>query len=674
MKISDLPFSLTLQTFDDTQKDLALAKIFPFDLQIAAQLNTETTAGIFWCINPQENKNARGIENTSQLSCIGLDLDAAKQEERRNDSALSELKAALLEKIKILPLTSSGIIETKHGFQPWWLFTDPVELKNAAARREWNTRYRGLIEGFAQTTGLKSEGDNIARVLRFPGFFHQKGKPFRIKEIYPEGRPTTLKEFSQIYGVIRPSRSSFNPEILLGVPDGQRGISATSLVGKLLHHFPVAEWESVVWPLMERWNERNSPPLEHRVLRKTFESIAESEASKREQRRESLANGTDLSSVRFSLVPKPLSELNAEIGDVDWIWEGFLAKGHITLLSAFWKSGKTTLVAQLLKCIAAQKPLAGKEVKQSKVLILSEESEALWARRREEFSLSGNVWIISRPVKQKLNDGEWVALLKEIADLCRQKEVDLFILDTLSGFWAVDNENDAARIMSALLPLNHLLGQNVSVLLVHHFRKSGGTEGTASRGSGALGSYVDILVEFSRMNSDDPNSTQRVLRTYSRFEESPKEVVIELIDDEYVTLGTKAEVSKTAKLQKVLFLLPDASDGVTITELLDSWVEDSGPKPHIRTLRRYLKELVNQRKAKVIGEKMVGKSLTPLYARSNKNDGQDSVAIPSFEADNAGQDRPPSDGDATGGDELPRHLRYYTHPDVIEKFEKEEPA
>ena len=324
---------------------------------------------------------------------------------------------------------------------------------------------------------------------------------------------------------------------------------------------------------------------------------------------------TVLSSVSFSFKPKHLSELNSEIGDVKWIWEGFLTKGHLTLLSALWKSGKTTLVSQLLKCIATQKLLAGKEVKQSKVLILSEESEALWARRREELSLEGDIWITSRPIKQKLNDKEWVALLKAAAGFCKQKTIDLFIVDTLSGFWAIDNENDAAKISSALLPINHLLEQNIAVLLIHHFRKSGGNEGTASRGSGALGSTADILVEFSRMDGDNPNSTQRVLKTYSRFEESPKEVVIELINGEYITRGTKTEVSKTEKLKKILILLPNQPNGVTITELFDNWDSDYEHKPSKRSLRRYIDELNKQGKAKIVGEKLVQKTMAPLYGR-----------------------------------------------------------
>ena len=33
---------------------------------------------------------------------------------------------------------------------------------------------------------------------------------------------------------------------------------------------------------------------------------------------------------------------------IDWLWEGFLARGALTMLTAQWKTGKTTLLSRLL--------------------------------------------------------------------------------------------------------------------------------------------------------------------------------------------------------------------------------------------------------------------------------------------------------------------------------------
>lgn len=319
----------------------------------------------------------------------------------------------------------------------------------------------------------------------------------------------------------------------------------------------------------------------------------------------------------LSSEPKLISDLSAEENDIEWIWEGYLAKGHMTLFSALWKAGKSTLIAQLLKSIQNRKEFAGQATTKTKVFILSEESESIWARRAEDLGLSEDVWLLCRPIKARLNYQQWIELLKYCADFCKEKGIELFIVDTLSGFWNVKDENNAAEVDSALLPLNELLEKQISVLLVHHFRKSGGQEGVASRGSGALGSRADVLVEFTRLESSSADDTHRVLRSYSRFDETPVESVIELVNGEYIARGTRNEVKKEAKHKVVLNIL-EANGSQTAQEIVTNWDTDLyGTKPQIRTIRNYLKDLLLALKVKVVSEKIVGKSKTQVFDLPN---------------------------------------------------------
>ncbi len=415
--------------------------------------------------------------------------------------------------------------------------------------------------------------------------------------------------------------------LVQGSTQGSRNNDAASLIGSLLVRYPQREWESICWPLVEAWNDRNNPPLPLGELQSVFNSIKARELSKNpRQDSPPYTVGTDLSRVAdipaletntISYTPLLLSQLSSEENPVEWVWEGFLARKHLTLLSALWKAGKTTLITNLLKVMQEEGNLAGQKTHKANVLILSEESGTIWARRRDEHDITLPVWILSRPIRRKLGYNEWVTLLEQTSQFCKENQIDLFIIDTLSAFWSVDNENDAARVAAALLPLNHLLDKNIAVLLVHHFRKSGGDEGTASRGSGALGAGVDIMAEFSRLDSTDPHCTQRVIKTYSRFEESPKEVVIDYIDDEYTTIGTKADVKRAEKLEAVSKALADYPDGVTISELHEKWnSEEFGKTPSRRTLQRYLTDLVNQGTVVIIGTVKIKGGNTPLYKLS----------------------------------------------------------
>jgi hypothetical protein len=69
-------------------------------------------------------------------------------------------------------------------------------------------------------------------------------------------------------------------EIVQGVQEGQRNVSATVVAGKLLGCFPEHDWH-IAWLLLEAWNEKNKPPLPRKELRRVFESIAKRELQKR---------------------------------------------------------------------------------------------------------------------------------------------------------------------------------------------------------------------------------------------------------------------------------------------------------------------------------------------------------------------------------------------------------
>lgn len=505
-----------------------------------------------------------------------------------------------------------------------------------------------------QGIDLKSDGGYVI----LPPSVHKSGNRYKwIKPPFvskPEPLPQWIVNSQQTS-----KTSTFDSTLLQGVSEGNRNDSAASVIGKILHGLREDEWDTIAWQLATGWNIRNEPPLDEKELRSVFQSIAHKERISRDKNyddnkisddTEKLNSIGDVSFLSFN--PKLIKDLTLENAKVEWVWEGYLAKGHSTLFSALWKSGKSTLISQLLKAIQEGKVFAGQKTCISRVLILSEESETMWARRRDELNLNLESWIVSRPIKRRLNYEQWIKLLNESTKFCIEHSVDLLVVDTLTGFWNVQDENSSSFVTSALLPINELLEKNISVLLVHHFRKSGGSEGTAARGSGALGSYVDILIDFSRLDGGNPNDSQRVLRSYSRFEETPPEVVIDMVDGEYVTRGTRAEVSKEARMKNVLFILNDTDlFGLTIKEITENWdTEEFGSRPTKRTIRNYIDALLVDGRIKQVGDKSVGKTKAPVYSVIDKKEGKEisenagkqEQQNMGFETDNARKERPVS--------------------------------
>jgi hypothetical protein len=293
------------------------------------------------------------------------------------------------------------------------------------------------------------------------------------------------------------------------------------------------------------------------------------------------------------LFPEPIlaSQLSVGGAAADWLWRGYLARGSVTLLTSLWKAGKSTLLAHLVKALSSGQELAGLPMAAGRVLVVSEESASLWANRRDKLSIGDHAMFYVRPFLGRPDPVTWQAFIQHLAKLVRQRDLALVCFDTLAALSPCDDENDAAKMLAALTPLQLLTEAGAAVLLVHHPRKGDGGEGQASRGSGALPGFVDIIVEMRRVRSTDRANRQRELTAYSRFDETPAELVIELADDGtgYRSLGSPADADRHGRWQAIGEQLPGAAPGKTPEELLADWPAE-GTKPAKRTLEMDLKQ------------------------------------------------------------------------------------
>jgi hypothetical protein len=291
--------------------------------------------------------------------------------------------------------------------------------------------------------------------------------------------------------------------------------------------------------------------------------------------------------------PLPITDCGQD-PEINWIWgegrKGFLAKGMLTDFYGLWKSGKTTLLANVLA--KRGDALLGLPVKAGRTLMISEEPVTSWGRRARRFGLAPEgTGLIARPFKRKPSWDDWQRLVDHVAALVRDQGYDLVVWDALPNLWPVLRENEAGEAIAALQSLLAIAEEGAAVLVVRHPRKGGGGEATAGRGSGAIDGFVDIIVEFRRYRPERKNDTHRVLTVYSR--EEPFELVVDWSPDEgYTALGTQADVGREEQRRQVEQLLPSQEPGLTAEELLDSW--EIKPKPGERRLRELLAELVEE--------------------------------------------------------------------------------
>lgn len=284
----------------------------------------------------------------------------------------------------------------------------------------------------------------------------------------------------------------------------------------------------------------------------------------------------------------------AELGpaeEPDWVWPGYAACGAITLFTGLWKAGKTTLLGHLLRDLYRGGGLVESPV-DGPVLIVSEEPDGLWANRREDLGLPETILFLKRGTFARPNRAEWAALLADIADDVERLGIALVVFDTLPSAWPVMNENDAGETLEALAPLRDIAAAGAAVLLIHHPRKGDGSEARATRGSGAVPGFVDVIVELRRYAPDDNEDTRRVLSAWGRFESTPAESVIDLQADGYQVLGSRVTVRQGDELETIAELLPADGPGLTFEDVKEAW--PTSPKPGKTRLRGLLNQGFNE--------------------------------------------------------------------------------
>lgn len=268
----------------------------------------------------------------------------------------------------------------------------------------------------------------------------------------------------------------------------------------------------------------------------------------------------------FFPAPIPAPDLRKRDDGTVWLWDGYLATDAITLWSALWKAGKTTLLAHLYRSMGGGDEFCGRAVRPGSALVVSEESESVLADRRDKVGLGDWIRFVIRPFKLKPDAKGWESFLDWLGQTLVDCPADLVVFDSLSNLWPVRNENDAGEVQAALMPLR-AVSEGRSLLLVHHARKGDGAEATSSRGSGALAAFADILVELRRFNPDARDDRRRVLTGYGRYDATPGELTVELTDDGYVAHGDRAEAVYAELAPLVRAVLPAGPPGLSTAEI-----------------------------------------------------------------------------------------------------------
>lgn len=230
------------------------------------------------------------------------------------------------------------------------------------------------------------------------------------------------------------------------------------------------------------------------------------------------------------------------------------------MLSAYMKVGKSTLMYAFVAAVARGEPFCGHPTSRTPVLVLAVEEH-----KRE---------VVNRLIKFGVKPGDPVMVhvgplhpnsetYHDLDKTVRENNIGLVVVDTLSRFWNLEDENDNAEALRALAPLSNIVrSTGCTVLLVHHNGKGEGVGGKEIRGASALFGAVDQALLLK--HHGEQRATFRRIETFGRFDATPPEIIIQLDEDtgSYKLIGTQ----KDARIE-------------TIRHQIRSWLEGN-PGPH----------------------------------------------------------------------------------------------
>jgi hypothetical protein len=177
-----------------------------------------------------------------------------------------------------------------------------------------------------------------------------------------------------------------------------------------------------------------------------------------------------------------------------WVVEGLLPSSGLSGEIGKPKAGKTTLVRNLVLCVARGEPFLDRATTKGSVIYLALEEKLSEVKRHfRDMGATGDEPIHVHAASAPQNA---IAELKQIIDSFKPV---LVIIDPLFLLVRVKDGNDYAEVYGALEPIKNLARESgTHILCVHHSRKGGSDGGDQILGSTAILASFDTALILNR--------------------------------------------------------------------------------------------------------------------------------------------------------------------------------
>jgi hypothetical protein len=485
LDVLDCNDNTRFRTFPDNKSRKVPAMCYASSDFLHLPAENQKGAGVFFVVNETTGDKD---ENVTAVRSFFTDLDGAPLD----------------------PITDCGmkphiIIESSPGrYHAYWKVAEcPLD------------RFKPIQQAIAARFNGDKSVVNLSRVMRLPGFIHQKADPFQTRIISVDDRkPYTVQqiveglELSSIFqGEPKPQQTAAKPLI----QEGKRNDSLAKEIGGFLKHNPGSSLQATTTHALT-WNTKNcADPLNDSEVRRTAKSIYD--ADRRNQ--PVIIPKTDQPIKQPRIVFQDIHEFYPAAEPVYFIQDLIEAQSVVSVLGESG-SGKSFLVQSWAFSCVTGLPWSGKEIMQGVVLYFCGEGLNGVPRRFAALTADTGIQIPeNRLFIMRTRIGIDADSIQEIStavdELSRQHGAPvLIVVDTLARFF-VGNENSTQDMTTFVNGCDSLKERYGSVvMIVHHTglgaddRGRGSTSFKAAMDAEVLVNKKNRRIEFQKMKDAEP--------------------------------------------------------------------------------------------------------------------------------------------------------------------------
>lgn len=198
--------------------------------------------------------------------------------------------------------------------------------------------------------------------------------------------------------------------------------------------------------------------------------------------------------------------------EIEYMVEGLLPTGGLSIISGDPKAGKSTLVRQLTKAVLQGDKFLGREVQTGDVLYLALEEQG--QTLREEFKHVKT----DKKIIFHIGDLRVPNPTGSLRDIILEYGFRFIVIDTLHLFTQIDNINDYTECNKKLSAVRNVARDTgAHIIMVHHSNKGDAKRGRSMLGSQALTGSADCIIQLGIMDDGSDRYIQSQQRGGTPF-------------------------------------------------------------------------------------------------------------------------------------------------------------